>query len=155
MTSVQRTARRHLDQRLAALDLGERPPRGWIRAIREALGMTTRELSGRMGITQSRISQIERLEELGSIRLDTLERAAHAHNCQLRYVYIPNEPLENMVLQQAHLKARAEVNGVRHSMALENQASEPGIDDAKVNELAEQLIDQRNLWAEPNSRKLP
>ena len=93
MTSPRRTARRRLDQRLVGLDLGQRPPRGWVRAIREALGMTTAELGQRMGLTQSRVSQIERSEELGSIRLDTLERTAQALNCQVRYVFVPNEPL--------------------------------------------------------------
>jgi DNA-binding Xre family transcriptional regulator len=92
MRSPRRTARRRLDQRLVGLDLGQRPPRGWVRAIREALGMTTAELGQRMGLTQSRVSQIERSEELGSIRLDTLERAAQALNCQVRYVFVPNEP---------------------------------------------------------------
>ena len=48
MKSPRRTARRRLDQRLVGLDLGQRPPRGWIRAIRDALAMTTGELGQRM-----------------------------------------------------------------------------------------------------------
>ncbi|MEI6701730.1 MAG: mobile mystery protein A [Actinomycetota bacterium] len=152
MNTIRRTARRRLDQRLAGLDLGERPPRGWIRAIRQALGMTTGELSQRMGITQSRISQLERSEELGSIRLDTLERAARALNCQVHYVFVPNEPLEEMVRRQAVLRARAEVDVVWHTMALEDQAPGPAVAEAQVDELAKQFVDGRNLWAEPNTR---
>ena len=141
MTSPRRTARRRLDQRLVGLDLGQRPPRGWVRAIREALGMTTAELGQRMGLTQSRVSQIERSEELGSIRLDTLERAAQALNCQVRYVFVPNEPLEQMVQRQARLRAQAEVDAVTHTMALEDQVPEPGVLDSLVTEMAERFVD--------------
>jgi predicted DNA-binding mobile mystery protein A len=151
MRSPRRTARRRLDQRLVGLDLGQRPPRGWIRAIREALGMTTAELSQRMGLTQSRVSQIERSEELGSIRLDTLERAALALNCQVRYVFVPNEPLEEMVQRQARLRAQAEVDAVSHTMALEDQVPEPGVLDALVKEMAERFVDERHLWERPNA----
>lgn len=152
MSSARRTARRRLDQRLVGLDLGQRPPRGWIRAIREALGMTTGELARRMGLTQSRVSQLERSEEHGSIRLDTLERAARALNCQVRYVFVPNEPLEDMVKRQARLRAQAEVDAVTHTMALEDQAPEPTVIDAQVEELAEQLVDGRHLWERPATR---
>jgi predicted DNA-binding mobile mystery protein A len=151
MKSPRRTARRRLDQRLVGLDLGQRPPRGWIRAIREALGMTTAELGQRMGLTQSRVSQIERSEELGSIRLDTLERAAQALNCQVRYVFVPNEPLEEMVQRQARLRAQAEVDAVTHTMALEGQVPEPGVLDALVKEMAERFVDERHLWERPNA----
>jgi predicted DNA-binding mobile mystery protein A len=151
MRSPRRTARRRLDQRLVGLDLGQRPPRGWVRAIREALGMTTAELGQRMGLTQSRVSQIERSEELGSIRLDTLERAAQALNCQVRYVFVPNEPLEEMVQRQARLRAQAEVDAVTHTMALEDQVPEPGVLDSLVKEMAERFVDERHLWELPNA----
>ena len=151
MKSPRRTARRRLDQRLVGLDLGQRPPRGWVRAIREALGMTTAELGQRMGLTQSRVSQIERSEELGSIRLDTLERAAQALNCQVRYVFVPNEPLEEMVQRQARLRAQAEVDAVTHTMALEDQVPEPGVLDSLVTEMAERFVDERHLWEQPNA----
>ena len=151
MRSPRRTARRRLDQRLVGLDLGQRPPRGWVRAIREALGMTTAELGQRMGLTQSRVSQIERSEELGSIRLDTLERVARALNCQVRYVFVPNEPLEEMVQRQARLRAQAEVDAVTHTMALEDQAPEPGVLDSLVQEMAERFVDERHLWEQPNA----
>ena len=151
MRSPRRTARRRLDQRLVGLDLGQRPPRGWVRAIREALGMTTAELGQRMGLTQSRVSQIERSEELGSIRLDTLERAAQALNCQVRYVFVPNEPLEQMVQRQARLRAQAEVDAVTHTMALEDQVPEPGVLDSLVQEMAERFVDERHLWKQPNA----
>lgn len=152
MASTRQTARKRLDQRLVGLDLGQGPPRGWIRAIRDALGMSTSELGRRMGLTQSRVSQIERAEEFGSIRLDTLDRAARALNCQVRYVFVPNEPLEKMVRHQAHLRAEAEIEAVTHTMALEGQTPEPDVIRAQVEELAERLIDSPRLWTEIKAR---
>jgi predicted DNA-binding mobile mystery protein A len=114
--------------------------------------MTTGELGQRMGISQSRISQLERSEELGSIRLDTLERAARALNCRVRYVFVPNEPLEDMVQRQARLRAQAEVDVVTHTMALEDQVPEPGVVDAEVEELAKRFVDGRHLWEGPQAR---
>ena len=149
MTTTRRTARKRLDQRLVGLEIGERPPHGWIRAIREALGMSTSELGRRMGVTQSRVSQIERAEESGSIRLETLDRAAQALNCQVRYVFVPHEPLEVMVRRQARLRAEAEVDAVTHTMVLEDQAPQADVVRARVEELTERFIDGRNLWAKP------
>lgn len=82
------TARRQLDKHLSQepyADVFARPPRGWIKAIREALGMTTKQLAQRLGVVQSRIVAIEKAEVSGSITLDSLERAAHAPDCRLVY----------------------------------------------------------------------
>lgn len=111
--------------------------------------MSTSELARRMGITQSRVSQIERAEESGAVRLETLHRAAQALNCQVRYVFVPNEPLESMVRHQARLRAEAEVNAVTHTMVLEDQAPEAAVVRAQIEELTERYIDERNLWAHP------
>ena len=64
-------ARKHLERRLAPLrevDL-TRPQRGWLRAMREATGMTTRQLARRMGRAQSVIVDAEKSEERDSITL--------------------------------------------------------------------------------------
>ncbi len=53
---------RHLDQRLCAeLDryLLPRPPYGWVRSLRLAIGLSGFELGTRLGVGQPRISQIE------------------------------------------------------------------------------------------------
>ena len=64
------TARRQLDRRLSSQQNAElfvRPPRGWLKAIREALGMTTTQLGQRLGVSQSRVVAIEQAESKGSI----------------------------------------------------------------------------------------
>ena len=64
-------ARRSLDRVLApyrALNT-RRPPRGWIRAIREAFGMTGGQLGRRLGVSQSTVQKLERSEQEGTIQL--------------------------------------------------------------------------------------
>ena len=97
---------RHLDQRLAELDhyLLPRPPYGWVRSLRMAIGLSGFELGTRLGVSQPRISQIEQAEISGSLRLGTLDRVAAAMRCQLRYALIPREPLEHMAREQAMLE---------------------------------------------------
>jgi predicted DNA-binding mobile mystery protein A len=143
------TARRHLDARLnrqTPVDGLVRPPRGWIKAIREALGMTTAQLARRMGISQPGVVILEQSEALAHIKLETLQRAAAAMNCRLVYALIPEEPLETMVQKRARLIALQHLGAVEHSMRLEAQ----GIEDktareAQLEALARQ-IDARTLW---------
>ena len=75
------TARRQLDKRLITINKSDalaRPPRGWVKAIREALGMTTAQLANRLGVVQSRVIAIEQSEAKGTITLNSLEKAAQA-----------------------------------------------------------------------------
>lgn len=52
------------------------PECGWIRAIRDALGMTSQQLATRMGVTQPRITELEQAEAAGRVTLSSLQRAA-------------------------------------------------------------------------------
>ena len=148
MVSTKTYARRHLDQRLDGIgdQIGPRPAKGWLRAMREALGMSTSEMASRMGVSQSRISQIERAEVDGSIRFSTLERAAEALNCSVQYVLVPNEPLEVSVRRQARVQAAAGVAAVTHTMRLEDQAPSDDTVAEQVDALADELVDKRGLW---------
>ena len=125
-----------------------RPPRGWIKAIREALGMSTAQLARRMGISQPGVVVLEQSEALAHIKLETLQRAAAAMNCRLVYALVPEEPLETMVRKRAQLIAMQHLGAVEHSMRLEAQ----GVEDMAARErqldaLAGQ-IDARTLWDE-------
>ena len=82
------SARKQLDKRLNGLrnsDALSRPPRGWIKAIREALGMTTTQFGKRLGVSQPTALGFEKSEVSKGISLETLERAAHALDCRLVY----------------------------------------------------------------------
>src|SRR5262245_27532719 len=90
-------ARRTLDARLrdrSIRELASRPPRGWVRAIRDALGMSSRQLANRMGQSQPAVTKLERSEASGGARLDSLRRAADALDCDLVYALVPRTSLE-------------------------------------------------------------
>ena len=117
-------ARKNLDKRLGFLrdsDLTS-PKGGWIRAIRDALGMSSRQLAGRLGVSQSRITPLERAEAHGGATLKTLKEAAEALDCTLVYAFVPNKPLDQIVEDRARSKARDQIGAISHGMLLENQS---------------------------------
>lgn len=123
--------RRHLDARFAhsirLRDLAA-PKKGWIKAIRTALGMTARQLGSRLHITPQGVLDLERREADETITLDTLRKAANALNADLLVAVIPRKPLEQIVHSQALSKANDDRNRLIHTMRLESQ--EAGTEDA-------------------------
>lgn len=119
------TAYEQLDKRFARLKSlsGEavRPSRGWIRAIREALGMTTGQLAKRLGVHQPRVVELERGEATGNITIKSLERAAKALGCRLVYALVPEEPLADTISKRASILADQQLAYVQQTMRLEAQ----------------------------------
>jgi predicted DNA-binding mobile mystery protein A len=161
-----RTAtRRRLDRHLVGLDarVGPRPPGGWIRKIRDVLGMSTMELAARLRVTRARVSQLEQAEVHGSIPLSSLERAAAALNCRVCYAFVPDEPLEQMVRRQAFEQAarvvRASLSVARSSGEGDQgekadeagEGAQPADDEvaARIEALAHDFVDRRGLWQLP------
>lgn len=144
-------ARRRLDERFARLRpfAAEPPPhRGWVRAIRDALGMSRRELAERMGSSQATVADIERNEALGTVQLDTLRRAAEAMDCQVVYALIPTSSLDVMVANQARRKAAAHLRSVGHQGRLEDQELDEVMANRDLEAFASDLVDRRGLWSE-------
>lgn len=81
------------------------PPAGWIRTVRESLGMTTRQLGRRMGVAHTSVAGLEHGEVAGTIKLETLRRAAAALECDLVYALVPRRPLTETVWTQARQRA--------------------------------------------------
>ncbi len=148
MNSTQsRAARRALDQRYSHLPPAEAftpPARGWIKAVRNALGMSAADLAARLQVTAASVSDIERSEHDHRIRLDTLERAAQAMGCELVYALIPRESLTDIVQQQARSRVGQQVHAVSRAMDLEAQSTR--VDDEVVGEEMQRLIDSGRLW---------
>ncbi len=145
------SARRQLDKRLNLLRdsyVFTRPPRGWIKAIREALGMTTAQLAKRIGVSQPRVVAIEKAEKQGSITLDSLERAARAMDCRVVYALIPKKPLNDLVEERAHIAAKKLLQSARHSMVLEAQSLDRSDEEEQLKRLSERLIRRAGsgLW---------
>jgi predicted DNA-binding mobile mystery protein A len=148
------TAHQQLDRRFAKLKPltkeAARPPRGWIRAIREALGMTTGQLAKRLGVHQPRVIELEHGERTGNITVKSLERAAEALGCRLVYAFVPNEPLTDTIRKRASVIADQQLASVDQTMRLEAQ----GVDDtAQRQEARQRLADKllrrpARLWDE-------
>ena len=108
-------------QDAAGHPLPPRPPAGWLRAIREALGMTSGVLAERLGVTASGARKLEQAEAVDAITLGTLRRVAEALDCDLQYALVPRRPLREMRWQQAlHLAQQWQQRACR-TMALEAQ----------------------------------
>lgn len=144
-----RDARRALDRRLLTLPAADemRPPRGgWIRAVRQALGMSLGDLAARLGTTHQSVSMLEQSERAGQIGLGSLRKAAEAMNCDLAYVFIPRPgSLQSVIEDQAWAQLAAHVRATAHSQRLEDQV--PGeLDQDALADNLEQLIRSRALW---------
>lgn len=149
---VNRTdARRNLDRRFDALRFltdETRPHKGWIRAIRDALGMSSRELAERLGVSQQAVADFEATEQRGTIQLDTLERVAEALECELRYFLIPRRNLQATVRARAMEKARRYLSRISHHSRLEDQELEKSRELDQLQDLADRYVDRRGLWSD-------
>jgi predicted DNA-binding mobile mystery protein A len=129
------------------------PQSGWIKAVRGALGMTTRELAARLGVQQSTITRLEEREVSGKVTLDVLSRAAEAMHCKLVYAIVPDDryaDLEEIVDEQARKVARQLVRRAEHSMRLEQQGSDSSHLAKQADALTEELKSRmdRRIWTE-------
>ena len=97
------------------------PEKGWLCAIRKALGITSKQLGSRLGISQQAAQDVERREVEGSVTLNSLSESVRAMNCRLVYYIVPNEPLEQMIDKQIDKKARESLSYVSNLMELEDQ----------------------------------
>ena len=150
MKKVRLTAesRKHLDARFKHLGPVERfavPVHGWIKAIREALGMTTEQLAKRLGVKQPSVVALELSEAKGTIELVTLRRVAEALDCTLVYALLPNRPLEVAVRNRARAFMRRRREPVEHSMLLEDQKVDGKNAEAVLDEIVRET-NPRLFW---------
>jgi predicted DNA-binding mobile mystery protein A len=123
-----------------------RPSRGWLKAIREALGRTERQQAERLGISGPTLHKSEQSEAEERITLGQLRRLADGLDCELVYALVPRRPLTDMVKDRARAIATEEVGGVAHTMGLENQR--PGTEwlRKQVERRTEELL--RGRWSD-------
>ena len=106
-----------------------RPQRGWLRAVREALGITIREIARKMRKTPQTVASFEKSEAADRITLQTLRHYAEAMDCELVYAIVPKAgSLKKLAENRAQKKAESDVRAVEHTMTLEDQATN-GIQD--------------------------
>ncbi len=144
-----RMVRKQLDETLQvfAATTVTRPIRGWIRAIRNALGMNMRQLAGRLGVGQSRIVKIEQDELSGALTIKTLEKVADKLDCVFVYGFAPRTTLENTVRKQAACIAQDRMSEISHHMYLEAQELTKHHSKAAFNNMMEGILESPSkLW---------
>jgi len=119
-----------------------RPQKGWIRAIREAMGVSAGELGRILGSSRQLPLQLEKAEADDRITLKSLRKAADALECDLVYALVPKAgTMRELIENRARRQARKHVLRVEHSMALEDQAV--GRIDEAVEEEARRRAERR------------
>ena len=125
------------------------PGGGWVRAIREALGMTQTHLALRLGISRQTLQGLERAEANRRITLDSLDRLAKAMDCRVVYALVPEKgSLDDVRERKAQEVADKLLKSTEHSMTLESQ----GVSARASKRQRELLVDSllrgspRKLW---------
>ncbi len=87
---------------------------GWIKELREAIGMPVEELAARIGVLRREVHRMERAEQNERIMLATLRRAAAGLGCELVYGPVPKEgTLEDLAAAQTVQREIAATRGRR------------------------------------------
>ncbi len=124
-------------------------PGGWLRSLRQGLGIRLEQVARRLGVSKQHISQAEKREAEGTISLNSLREVAGAMDMDLFYVLVPKDgSLQALIDRRAEQFAREIVMRTHQSMKLEGQA----VSDERLKQaIAEQATDLRRempkqLW---------
>ena len=116
-----------------------------IRFLRKALGLTQKQMAGKLGVSQPTYVNMEK--NISSANISTIKRIAGELNCGLQIVLSPAEPFDNYIKKQAQKRAKELLDRTRSNMALEEQ--DPGDKEYKrrYDELVEELCeDPKLVW---------
>jgi predicted DNA-binding mobile mystery protein A len=143
--------REQLDKKLEPLKVLAKsgmPENGWIKAIREALGMSTSDLGKKVGIDQSRISRLENSEKDGNIKLSSMQKIAQGLEMEFIYGFVTGGKLEKMVREQAHKIAVERMKRLNHTMRLELQELSNNEKERALKDMIDKiLIDKpKDFW---------
>jgi predicted DNA-binding mobile mystery protein A len=128
--------------------LPARPPAGWARTVREALGIPATAQAKQLGITTSGLQKLEQAEANQVITLASLRKLAEALGCELQYALVPRQPLAQQLQNRAKEVATQQLAPVAHTMALEDQAVQGAARQLQRDLLAQELLagPRRHLW---------
>jgi len=150
-TTLKQLRLRQLDRALSPLRQFRAPTppkRGWIRALRTALGISARQMAKRLNVSHPSYLEAETSEVRDTITLGQLRRMASALDSELVYTIVPRRSLVDTVEARAAEIAKERVTRVAHTMALEDQATSSDATDAQIEAAKNQLLAGRwsRLW---------
>jgi len=156
------TQRRIMDKKLQnwlPQRIEKSPHKGWLKAVRGALGISSRQLAQIIGVDMAAIIRLEEREPIGKVTLEMLNRAAKAMNCKLVYAIVPDDEydsLESIVDVRAKKAAKNLLQKVEHSMRLEDQGSPNS--KSELDQLAQSLKEKMDprIWglAQPKKKRI-
>ena len=126
------------------------PGKGWIRAIRDAIGMTGEQLAKRLNINKQRVSRIEHDEKLGKIKIETLRNVAEAMDCVFVYGFVPRDSLDQTVKGQAEEIAKKRMARSNQMMRLEKQELSEADKAKAMQTIIDEIVETmpKSLWDE-------
>lgn len=128
---------------IAQLRDAQPPKQGWISAVRQALGMTAKQLAERVGLSQPRIAKMELNEN--NLKISTMKKIAEGLDCDFVYGFVPKSSLQETINRQARKKAEEILANVNTNMALEDQL----VDDPHIlTDVADEMIAKniKRIW---------
>ena len=134
---------RHLNSKMltfASLRNESIPATGWIRAIRNALGMSMQQLGNKLSVTKQAIQDIEKREKEGAITIKSLREIGRVLDMQLVYGFVPNDgSLEALIEKRAHELATKIVERTSNTMKLEDQENTKQRIESAIKERTEEI----------------
>lgn len=118
---------------------------GWIKYMRQALGLTLSELGKLTSLSTATVAQAEKRELEGQVSLSTLKKMAEAMDCELVYAFVPKKELKTMIHDKAYEKARKALNIADLHMKLEDQKV-VGDENERIERLAKKFIEKGDIW---------
>lgn len=151
-TATRKLRRSQLDRSFQniheALKDVERPRDGWIKEIRESLGMSMVDLASRLGVIKQRVDRIEKDEVQDKLTLDTMNKVAEALGCEFVYAIVPKGSLEERMRVQAALYVDSILKSTQHNMELEKQGLQAKEQDRIKKNLVEEILlkNEKQIW---------
>lgn len=150
---LEKLALRQLDRRFGvitgiAAELAP-PKQGWLRTLRESLGMTLRQAGERCGIRPQSVAAAEKAEVDGTASFQTIRRLAEAMDAKLVYAIVPKHgSVERVIQERARVLASRILKSTAHTMALEDQGISKNEIESQIEDLASELLSMSReiLW---------
>ena len=125
------------------------PPIGWIKAIRNGIGMSMEQLGKKLSITKQGVMDIEKREMEGAITIKAMQEIAKAMDTKFVYGFVPNAgSLEQMIETRALEIAKTIVQRTSTTMKLEDQVNSKERIEKAIKERAAEIINKtaKILW---------
>lgn len=147
-TFLNETSLSQIDRRIEALRTTKELASirgGWIKYMRQALGLTLQDLAKKVALTPANIAQAEKREVEEKVSIVTLKKLAEAMECELVYFFVPKKDIRSFIHDKAVEKARKTLGIADLHMRLEEQIV-LGDDNDRVERLARKFIDKGDIW---------